>query len=116
MPIYEYKCESCEDIIERYFKVSGMSPTIICELCGGNCNKIISRIGQINMNPGGLSGVDDTDELTLGKIVAEGGMPAEHKRQYAEYRERQKQVAEYEKDLKKREEKYGFTAEEIKKH
>ena len=112
MPIYEYKCDECGTVIGRYRKISDIKGVLICDSCGGICKKLISRIGRIDMNPGGLSGVDDTDELTLGKIVANKGMPAEHKRQYAEERERRSKVAEYEKGFKERAKKYGFDPEE----
>jgi putative FmdB family regulatory protein len=110
MPIYEFACKTCGKITEHLFKVSDLSATCKCE-CGSVTKKIISRIGMINMNSKPLSGVDDTDELTLGKIVANKGLPAEHKRKYAEARERRKKVLEYEQGLRAREKKYKFTSE-----
>jgi putative FmdB family regulatory protein len=112
MPIYEYKCKDCENISEHYIKIRDEQPKFNCALCGGACKKIISKLGMIDMNPGPLSGVDDTDELTLGKIIANKGMPAEHKRQYAAIREKRKEVAEYEKGLKERAKKFNFDPEE----
>jgi len=112
MPIYEYKCRDCENIIEIYFKVTDEIGEVECDMCVGLCDKLISRIGRIDMNPGPLSGVDDTDELTLGKIIANKGMPAEHKRQYAEINKRRKEVADYEKGLNERAKQFGFNPEE----
>lgn len=112
MPIYEYQCKGCNNITEKYLKIFDDHTNVRCGLCNNECKKIISRIGRIDMNPGPLSGVDDTDELTLGKIVANRGMPAEHKRQYAEIRERRSKVAEYEKGLKERAKKFKFDPEE----
>ena len=99
MPLYEFKCESCGNVTEKLFKITDSTTSYQCPLCGGTSRKIISRIGRINMHPGPLTGIDDTDDLTLGKIVANKGMPAEHKRRYAELRKRQERVAEYEKGL-----------------
>jgi len=112
MPIYEYGCIKCGRVMERYRKIADHSQNVICEKCGGHSKKLISKIGSIDMNPGPLSGVDDTDELTLGKIIANKGMPAEHKRQYAEIRERRKEVAEYEKGLQERAKQFDFDPEE----
>lgn len=112
MPIYEYQCKVCDNKFEKFMKIIQATYEIPCPECGGVCKKLISKIGRIDMNPGPLSGVDDTDELTLGKIVANKGMPAEHKRQYSEIRKRRKEVAEYEKGLKERAKKYNFNPEE----
>ena len=64
------------------------------------------------MDPNKWRGIDDTDDLTIGKIVGEGGTPVEHKRELAEYRKRHERVAEYEKSLKERQKQHGFIAEE----
>ena len=52
-----------------------------------------------------LSGVDDTDDLTLGKIVANKGIPEEHKRKITD------RINKYNKGKKeyvKRQHKYKF--------
>ncbi|MBI4851679.1 MAG: transcriptional regulator [Acidobacteria bacterium] len=42
MPIYEYKCEKCNSIIEKIQKFSDPLLTE-CEKCGGNLNKLLSQ-------------------------------------------------------------------------
>jgi putative FmdB family regulatory protein len=41
MPIYEYQCAACGQVVERWQKVSD-SPLKDCPACGGSLNKIIS--------------------------------------------------------------------------
>lgn len=42
MPVYEYKCESCEKHIEVRQKFSD-APATECPHCGGKLNKLISQ-------------------------------------------------------------------------
>lgn len=42
MPVYEYQCESCGDVVEAMQKISD-PPLKKCEKCGGNLKKIISK-------------------------------------------------------------------------
>jgi putative FmdB family regulatory protein len=41
MPIYEYQCAACGQVVERWQKVSD-SPLTECPACGGSLHKIIS--------------------------------------------------------------------------
>jgi len=41
MPIYEYECDNCEKVIEKWHSINDSSPDK-CD-CGGNLTKIISR-------------------------------------------------------------------------
>jgi putative FmdB family regulatory protein len=42
MPIYEYECGSCGEVIEKWQKFSD-APLSTCESCGGNLHKLISH-------------------------------------------------------------------------
>ena len=42
MPIYEYECESCGEVIENWQKFSD-APLSTCGSCGGNLHKLISH-------------------------------------------------------------------------
>jgi len=42
MPIYEYECDACGEIIEKWQKMSD-SPLSSCTRCGGSVHKLISR-------------------------------------------------------------------------
>jgi putative FmdB family regulatory protein len=42
MPIYEYECESCGEVIENWQKFSD-APLTMCESCGGKLHKLISH-------------------------------------------------------------------------
>lgn len=44
MPIYEYKCLSCESHVEKMQKVSD-APLSVCESCGGKLEKQLSLSG-----------------------------------------------------------------------
>ena len=41
MPIYEYQCAACGQVVERWQKISD-SPLADCPSCGGSIHKIIS--------------------------------------------------------------------------
>ena len=38
MPVYEYQCEKCKDVVEVLQKVSD-DPVEVCEKCGGKLSK-----------------------------------------------------------------------------
>jgi putative FmdB family regulatory protein len=42
MPLYEYKCDKCGDVIEVRQKFSD-EPLLVHEQCGGNLERLISR-------------------------------------------------------------------------
>ncbi|MBW1926639.1 MAG: zinc ribbon domain-containing protein [Deltaproteobacteria bacterium] len=42
MPIYEYECESCGEVIENWQKFSD-APLTTCKSCGGKLHKLISH-------------------------------------------------------------------------
>jgi putative FmdB family regulatory protein len=42
MPIYEYQCEACQDVIEAQQRLSE-KPLTICPACTGKLKKLISR-------------------------------------------------------------------------
>jgi putative FmdB family regulatory protein len=42
VPIYEYRCENCGDILERMMPISEMKDEVICEWCGGKARRIMS--------------------------------------------------------------------------
>jgi putative FmdB family regulatory protein len=41
MPIYEYQCAACGQVVERWQKISE-APLTECPACGGSLHKIIS--------------------------------------------------------------------------
>jgi putative FmdB family regulatory protein len=41
MPIYEYQCAGCGQVVERWQKISD-APLTQCPACGGSLHKIIS--------------------------------------------------------------------------
>ena len=41
MPIYEYECESCGKVIEKWQKITE-PPLKTCEHCGGKVHKLVS--------------------------------------------------------------------------
>jgi len=45
MPIYEYKCESCDHQFEKLVRISADAPP--CEVCGAKVKKLVSAAGFI---------------------------------------------------------------------
>ena len=41
MPIYEYECESCGKVMEKWQKITE-APLTTCEECGGTLHKLVS--------------------------------------------------------------------------
>jgi putative FmdB family regulatory protein len=41
MPIYEYQCAACGQVVERWQKIAD-APLTECPACGGSLHKIIS--------------------------------------------------------------------------
>lgn len=43
MPLYEYRCEDCEESTDLHMAMSGKRPKVIeCEYCGGVAHRIFS--------------------------------------------------------------------------
>lgn len=117
MPIYPYECENCSNLFDRITsKVSTLSwkeeskLRIKCPECGKKTAKKI--VGQFKIGDGlldttGKSGYL-TDDLTVGKVVDEGGIPYEFKEKLKEREEMIERQVQYRKDLAKRAKKYDF--------
>ena len=102
MPIYEYFCGHCGSTT-TVFKASyrNKRKREECEECGELATSVLSTF---NTSPSifvPLSGVDDTDDLTVGKLVANKGMPAEHKRNVRERIDRYNKGIEKHKERKR---------------
>lgn len=52
MPIYEYKCDVCEEITEEFDKITSTTKTIECSLCGQPANRIMS-LGSFHLKGAG---------------------------------------------------------------
>ena len=52
MPIYEYKCDVCEEITEEFDKITSTTKTIECSLCGQPANRITS-LGSFHLKGAG---------------------------------------------------------------
>jgi putative FmdB family regulatory protein len=46
MPLYEYRCRSCENLFE-YMQGISERPKRRCEECGGSLEKLVSRAGFV---------------------------------------------------------------------
>ena len=116
MPIYEYECLECGKSFEKIEKVTKSSwikfsrKRIRCSFCGKvKARRIVSRIkiGSKILETKNKSGYQ-TDELTLGKMIDEGGIPYEYKEGIRKRTEMIKRHNEYNKGLKERAKKYKF--------
>ena len=114
IPIYHYICWHCgfeEEYIEPMARSSFRSEiTRICPKCGENEFKkkpSIFKKGKPILDTSKLTGYD-TDELTLGKIIDEGGIPYEFKDDLRKREKRVEDTKQYIKEVKARGKKYGF--------
>jgi len=116
MPIYEYECLDCGVKFEKIEVASKSSwkedlkKAVYCNVCNKKmAHRIFSgfKVGTKLLDTTGKSGYE-TDKLTLGKIIDEGGIPYEER---ARLREREKMIERqnvYIKGLKERGKKYNF--------
>ena len=116
MPMYEYQCVVCNKKFEQIEPVrkgswkSANANPVYCKYCGKHdAFPVVSgfKIGTRVLETSGRTGYED-DDLTIGKLVDEGGIPAETKRKLAKRERMQKRQKEYTEGLKVRAEKYGF--------
>ena len=85
MPVYEYMCPKCGTLIERFVISHKKKPQQIpCTECDEMATSIMSCFNTSSSMFKKLTGVDDTDDFTLGKLVANKGVPAEFKRKLRE--------------------------------
>ena len=52
MPIYEYKCEVCDEITEEFDKITSTIKTIECSFCGKSSIRIMS-LGSFHLKGAG---------------------------------------------------------------
>ena len=52
MPIYEYRCNVCDEITEEFDKITSTTKTIECSLCGQISTRIMS-LGSFHLKGGG---------------------------------------------------------------
>jgi putative FmdB family regulatory protein len=52
MPIYEYRCNVCDEITEEFDKITSTNKTIECSLCGQPSTRIMS-LGSFHLKGGG---------------------------------------------------------------
>lgn len=116
MPMYEYKCVACNRKFEQIEPVrkgswkSAYASPVCCKYCeDGDAYPIVSefKVGTRILETSGKTGYED-DDLTIGKLVDEGGIPAETKRKLAKRERMQKRQKEYTEGLKARAKKYKF--------
>ena len=127
MPIYEYYCEYCHLKFEKIESVTKNSIETLksknailrrkkyfCDRCGTeSARKLVSsfKIGSKMLETTGKSGYLD-DDLTLGKLIDEGGIPAEEKRRLRERDAMMSRQKQYTEELKVREKRYNFDSAE----
>ncbi len=116
VPIYEYECLNCGakfekiEIASKSFWKEDIKKSVYCGACNEKmAHRIFSKfkVGSKLLETTGKSGYE-TDALTLGKIIDEGGIPYEER---ARLRERDKMIERqnvYIKGLKERGKKYKF--------
>ena len=82
MPIYEYKCSSCEEQLEVMQKISDPRLTV-CPECGGDLSKLISNTSFVLKGGGwyadGYSSSGAPEKAGQGKKDKKNGKKAEAK-------------------------------------
>jgi len=106
MPLYEYMCPSCGTLTERFVaSYKNKKRIITCEECGEDAISVLSCFNTSSSMFKKLTGIDDTDDFTLGKLVANKGVPAEFKRKI---RDKITKYNKGRKEYEKRKEIYKF--------
>ena len=75
MPLYEYRCRSCENVFEYMQRVSE-GPKRKCEACGGRLEKLVSRAGFVLKGTGWYE-TDFKGSKPKGAESSESSGPAE---------------------------------------
>jgi putative FmdB family regulatory protein len=77
MPIYEYQCAACGQVVEKWQKISE-DPLITCPTCGGSLSKLISNCA-FHLKGSGWYVTDYRGSRSgaAGSSVSEAGKPAE---------------------------------------
>ena len=114
MPIYVYECRHCGYNFETMGKVTKGSfkdeKPLVCPKCNSlKAFKIPSKFkqGKHILDTSKLTGYD-TDELTMGKLIDEGGIPYEFQDGLKKRADQVKGAKKYIKEVKARGKKYGF--------
>lgn len=114
MPIYVYECRHCGNLFEIIGKVTEKSfreeQPLVCLHCGKlRAFKLPSKFkqGKHILDTSKLTGYD-TDELTMGKLIDEGGIPYEFKDGLKKRADQVEGAKKYIKEVKARGKKYGF--------
>jgi len=110
MPIYEYECTDPEcgwryDYYAHTWRNAQKKPK--CDVCGKPAKKLMSTFVTSDTITKPLSGVDDTDDFTIGKLVANRRVPNEIKNPI---RERIQKFNERNKEYTRRQEQLKFQA------
>ncbi len=62
MPIYQFKCNVCNKLIDRYLPLSEWNVEQQCELCGSNMNKVFSASEIRSFKPQIIDLVDEKEK------------------------------------------------------
>jgi len=121
MPIYEYSCKKCGhifEVLENHKNVSWKlqnKQAVYCNACKTkNAYRIPSafKIGNNLLETTGKSGYE-TDDLTLGKLVDEGGIPYEEKNRLRDREKLIKRQKKYTEELNERAKRFNFEPNEL---
>ena len=83
MPVYEFRCEDCSQIMERVFKVDECPDVGGCSYCEGTAKKILPNDCGLRLDtPSWL-----TDQVR-GVLQRDGEPPIETRTQHREYLKR----------------------------
>jgi putative FmdB family regulatory protein len=77
MPIYEYQCAACGQVVEKWQKISE-DPLVTCPNCGGRLSKLISNC-SFHLKGSGWYVTDyhGNHKGAAASNVSEAGKPAE---------------------------------------
>jgi len=116
LPLYEYECKKCGYVFDEIEKLSSLPWEIVikkpvyCSVCKRkSAFRIPSRfkLGTKVLETTGKSGYE-TDDLTLGKLIDEGGIPPEEKRRLRKREKMIERQKKYTRELNRRAKEYNF--------
>lgn len=62
MPLYEYHCNRCNQISEKFYHIDSVKKQTKCDYCNGIAVKIISKTAIKSFKPQTLDIIDDNEK------------------------------------------------------
>ena len=77
MPTYDFKCKSCEHMMERFYQMSTVPKTHKCPECGKRMKRLIGPGSTIIFKGGGWPGEESKKDDSLAKKILDNAPPSQ---------------------------------------